>query len=184
MTNGELKKVGGVEIVRQDREFLAAHKLIDFEQHRSYHYRLTQTGARWIDESFARGLPPARAGAAAGTLYMVWKALCHSLERSLRQTSVSSFLNPSAEQQVRDVYTWYAGQTGRTVSLRAIREGLPELGREELDQVLDTMSLHPDVSLLPEPNRKALSQADREAAVLIGGQDRHGLAIEPDLGLE
>lgn len=184
MTNSELKEMGRVEIERRDREFLVHHQLIDFKQLRAYHYWLTKTGSRWIDNSFALGPPPARAGAVGGSLFVIWRALRQNLERSLRQSSASSFLNPTSEQQVRDVYAWYVGQTGRTVSLRHIRESLPEIGREDLDKVLDEMSLLPDVSLLPEPNRKALSEADREAAVMIGGQDRHGIAIEPVAGPE
>lgn len=180
MTNAELRQIGGISIERRDRDILHGLHLIDFDQsQRAYRHWLTKTGSEWIDGSFAQEAPPARAGAVGGTLYVLWKALRRNLERSLRHDSATSFLNPSIEQQIRDAYAWYAGQTGRTVSLRAIRESLPGHDRAEVDQVLDEMSVQPDVSLLPEPNRKALTQADRDAAVVIGGQDRHGLAIEP-----
>jgi hypothetical protein len=35
----------------------------------------------------------------------------------------------------------------------------------------------PDVNLEPEPNQKTLKPEDRRAAVRIGGEDRHLLAI-------
>jgi hypothetical protein len=35
----------------------------------------------------------------------------------------------------------------------------------------------PDVNIVPESNQKALTDAERTAAVRIGGQDKHFLAI-------
>jgi len=36
-----------------------------------------------------------------------------------------------------------------------------------------------DVKIVPESNQKTLKQADRDAAVSIGNQDRHLIAIQP-----
>ncbi len=46
------------------------------------------------------------------------------------------------------------------------------------------MALHalyrtPEVSLIPEENQKVLTAADRAAAVVIGDQNKHLIAIEP-----
>ncbi len=47
-----------------------------------------------------------------------------------------------------------------------------------MDTVLRRMDRSPRVNLIPEENQKTLTSEDRAAAVKIGGQDNHLLAIE------
>jgi len=51
------------------------------------------------------------------------------------------------------------------------------LTRAEVDETLDLMITRPDVRLAGEANQKMLTDADREAAVEIGGETKHYLAI-------
>jgi hypothetical protein len=82
------------------------------------------------------------------------------------------------EARVRDVYRRLAGAGRDWVSLAAVRAQVADLRPEEVDAVLIRMARRPDVRLAGEPNRKALSDADHAAAVQVGGEDRHLLAIE------
>jgi hypothetical protein len=45
--------------------------------------------------------------------------------------------------------------------------------RHLVDDVLRELERRPDVNLVPESNQKTLTQQDRDAAVVIGGQDKH-----------
>lgn len=65
------------------------------------------------------------------------------------------------------------------MSLTRLRAALPDLSREQVDQVLHTLLADPGVFLIPESNQKALTPADLAAAVSVGGTDKHLLAIEP-----
>lgn len=72
------------------------------------------------------------------------------------------------------------GQTGDFVSLTDLR---PYIGghREHVDEALRRMGRgnYPDrgVQLIPEANQKTLSQADRDAAVILGDRPNHCLSI-------
>ncbi|MET0702307.1 MAG: hypothetical protein ABWY93_21855, partial [Mycobacterium sp.] len=59
-----------------------------------------------------------------------------------------------------------------------LRAELPEVTRPELDAALTRMYRTPGVSLIPEENQKTLTAEDRAAAVEIGDQAKHLIAIE------
>ena len=46
-----------------------------------------------------------------------------------------------------------------------------------LDAALRALERAPDVNVVPESNQKALFAEDQQAAVIIGGQRKHFLAI-------
>lgn len=65
------------------------------------------------------------------------------------------------------------------MGLAGLREQLADVPRAQVDETLTRMERLPDVNLVPESNQKTLTPADREAAVLIGGQRKHLLWIGP-----
>jgi hypothetical protein len=67
---------------------------------------------------------------------------------------------------------------GAWVSLTRLRDALSLLSRQEVDDALLRLDLQPATYLIPEANQKTLSAADREAAIHIGGEDKHLLSIE------
>ena len=180
MTNAELKAVGQVEIDRRDRERLEDLRYLQHRQDRqSYVYELTPEGWTWCDEFLIDSRPPARSGAAAGALY----AVLRSVHRNLARAEVPGgtlFFQPDTESRVRAVYARIARRPGTLVPLSLVRERLADLSKAELDEVFDKMITRPDVRLLSEANRKALTDDDRKAAVEIGGQLKHLLAIEAE----
>jgi hypothetical protein len=60
-----------------------------------------------------------------------------------------------------------------------LRDELGGASREEVDVALHALYRTPEVSLIPEENQKGLTAADRAAAVVIGDQNKHLIAIEP-----
>jgi hypothetical protein len=82
------------------------------------------------------------------------------------------------EAEVRAAYVRLAAIAGGWVDLVRLRAELPDVTRPELDAALTRMYRTPGVSLIPEENQKTLTAEDRAAAVEIGDQAKHLIAIE------
>ncbi|MGC4856988.1 hypothetical protein ACLQ24_27350 [Micromonospora sp. DT4] len=82
------------------------------------------------------------------------------------------------EDRVRRAYLRLAETPGALVSLARLRGSLRDLARDDLDRALRAMDRRREVHLEPDPNRKALTQAVRDAAVAIGGEDKHLITID------
>jgi hypothetical protein len=65
------------------------------------------------------------------------------------------------------------------VGLARLRAALPDVSREEFNEALLALDLNPHVYVIPEVNQKALTPEDRAAAIHVGGEDKHLLAIHP-----
>lgn len=79
--------------------------------------------------------------------------------------------------RIRRAYAGLAAEPGGWVSLVDLRAALGSVSRAELDAALRQLEREPDTNIVPQSNRKALTQAQHDAAVLIGGQDKHFIAI-------
>jgi hypothetical protein len=87
-------------------------------------------------------------------------------------------LGDAVEQKVRAAYVRLAARAGGWVDLVRLRGELPTVSRHDMDAALTRMYRIKGVSLIPEENQKTLTDADRAAAVVIGDQDKHLIAIE------
>lgn len=82
------------------------------------------------------------------------------------------------ESNVRDAYGRLASRPGQWVGLKELRDEMGKsIPRDQVDQALRLMNRMPDVNFVPESNQKTLTQADRNAAVRLGDQDKHLIAI-------
>ncbi|WP_261558042.1 hypothetical protein [Frankia tisae] len=81
------------------------------------------------------------------------------------------------ETRIRDAYWTLTAAPGDWVQLTAVRGRLTGLSRAEVDATLQTMERSPDVHIVPEADQRALTAADRDAAVRIGGKYKHLLSI-------
>ena len=63
-------------------------------------------------------------------------------------------------------------------SIAGLRDSTPDVDRDELDSALERLAVTPGVQVIPWDNLKALSQADRDAALRFGGQDNHAFRFE------
>ncbi|MEQ4303695.1 hypothetical protein ABNF97_20345 [Plantactinospora sp. B6F1] len=78
---------------------------------------------------------------------------------------------------VRRTYQELAGRPGDYVMLSELRSALGDLPRAEVDAALVRLNRERNVHLVPESNQKVLRPEERAAAVNIGNQDKHLIAI-------
>jgi hypothetical protein len=86
-----------------------------------------------------------------------------------------------ADLEARVVQAWQqlAVEQSDWIRMARIRALLGDLDPAELRQTLITMIRRGWVHLAPDSNRKMLTAADHAAAINIGGEAKHLLAIEP-----
>ena len=82
-----------------------------------------------------------------------------------------------SEDRIRAGYSELAAGPGEWVDLTALRPLLGGASKAEVDEALVRMLAAPDVHLEPEPFGHRIGPAERRAAVHVGGEDRHKLAI-------
>ena len=83
---------------------------------------------------------------------------------------------PSTADRITQAYTELADRTGAWVGLRTLRQQLSDVA--DLDDTLSELYRTGAISLIPEENQKVLTDEDRAAAITIGGQAKHLIAIE------
>ncbi|GAB3056232.1 hypothetical protein [Micromonospora schwarzwaldensis] len=83
----------------------------------------------------------------------------------------------SMEARVVSAYRALADEPGAWVSLRRLRPFFADVPREHLDESLRRLSRSDGVTIAPESNQKTLTEADIAAALRLGGQENHLLAI-------
>jgi hypothetical protein len=199
LPNPEMEKIAGFALTGPARLKLAKAGLIESRKvGRSYTNVLTEKG--WhACRQLSDGERPARAGSAGGALF----ALLAGLQRGLaarRLSHADFFVGESTgesdgghvaealapadtagsdpiDERVLRAYRQLANQPGAWVGLADLREALPDANRGDIDAALRRMVRMPGVRLIPVANLKSLSHADHEAAVVIGGEANHALAV-------
>lgn len=100
---------------------------------------------------------------------------------SLTDMRAVSSSAPDAEAvlrvRIRNAYAALASEPGAWVSMSRLRPFFGDVPASDLDEALRKLQREPDVNIAPESNQKMLTAADVEAALHIGGQDKHLLAI-------
>jgi hypothetical protein len=143
---------------------------------------LTEKGWSRAKAEFALSAPP-RGGAPGAALYTILGKIGQFLERS-DIAAADFFTTPEEievavdlESLIRKVYGEVAPKAGAWVMLDRIRGALGSVSRQEVDAALIRLYRAPDVQIVPETNQKVLTAAERAAAVSIGNQDKHLIAI-------
>ncbi len=81
------------------------------------------------------------------------------------------------EQTIVDTLHQLAAESGAWVSLTRLRNALPTTyTRDAVDTALRNLDRKRAVDIAPESNMRMMTDADRAAALWIGGQDRHLIA--------
>lgn len=187
--NTDLKKRTGIDISGPVRKRLNERGLVDtwkLGRGNANVHELTDEGWRWCAEQLGRDCPP-RAGSAGGALY----AVLAGLGRYLRRTDLTladvfgappagGALDPAGDPPARIVaaYQTLARDRGDWVGLAALRAALPDLSRPETDEALRQLALAHRANLAPRADQHNLTAADRDAAVRVGNEDKHTIAIE------
>ncbi len=146
-------------------------------------HELTDRGWHLCREILSAGAPP-RSSGPAKTLYTVLGAV----ERYLNHADLSLadvFGYPPdvqtavpTENLIRNAYAKLTTRPGGWVGLAHLRSELTDASRPDVDAALHTLYRAPGVSLIREENQKALTSVDHDAAIMIGGQNKHLIAIE------
>jgi hypothetical protein len=174
----------GPKLDKPGRDKLNELGLIESERSSGrFIHELTDRGWHLCREILSDG-PPPRSTGPAKTLYTVLASLDRYLDHAdLSLADVFGYpddvqTKATVEDLIRDVYAKLTPRPGGWVGLTHLRAELADAPRAEIDAALHTLYRTPGVSLIREENQKALTDTDRDAAITIGGQDKHLIAIE------
>lgn len=182
--NAELRALANVELTGPSRAKLVDQLGLVTQGRvgRGYAFALSPKGRETVLRLLA-DLPKPQ-GASAGALQHLLGALYRvgvsagdfGGEPASMSTAPVTLGDP--ESQVRAAYAGLATHPGAWVALADLRAALPSLSRSDVDTALRSMARSTGVQLIPVANLKSLRPRDREAALHLGGEDNHVLAIE------
>ncbi|MER6754047.1 hypothetical protein AB0I85_17405 [Micromonospora echinofusca] len=203
LTNTELKELAGFSLTGKDNAKLVKLGLVQTDRsHRPFSHELTDEGWRVVRQLHV-GAPPARSGSATRSLYTLLASLHRSLSRlglshadfftrqSVAPDPAADPTPPGAapapvaaepealEALIRAAYRELAREPGAWVGLADLRERLGGQDRAAVDATLRAMVHQDGVRIIPVANTKSLTARDRAAAVRIGDEENHTLAIGP-----
>lgn len=188
MSNRDLQQLAGLRLDGKPRKRLTDRELVNSEKiGSSYVHELTKDGWEWCRKELT-GDKPARAGSLGGALYAVLRGLAGHLDRAglqldaIFQSSAAGAdaSGPAAaadvEAQVRAAYAKLARQPRDWVRLADLR---PWVGasRADVDVVLKQLSRSQQATVMPAQDQRTLTPADQEAAIRIGGENKHLISI-------
>ena len=196
VSNTELEALIGIRLEGKDRRHLNDLKLVESEKPgRTFVHELSDAGWRWCADELAAG-PGGRGHSLERSLYLalgMFERYMTAARLSLADVaSLDLKARPAGRHKRRDTaegdgnltaqvaaaYQALAAAPGEFVRLRELRERLADIPRSALDGALATMFAAQRVNLIPQSNQQALTAADREAALRLGGEHKHLISIE------
>lgn len=190
--NPELAQLGP-KLEKTSRDTLLRHKLIEVTPGRPMSIVLSDDGWAVCRQIIEAAVVPPQPSSQGKALYTLLRSLqryfaAHGLVPATVFGDVKAAPNPVAlehghsesevKQEVRTAYHRLAAHPGAWVRLAALRHELAQIPRAEVDIALRQLYRTLDVSIIPEADQKTLTPADREAAIVIGDQDKHVFAID------
>jgi hypothetical protein len=188
--NTELKAVYGLDVRKGSRDKLGRKQFVASRKSGpTYALQLDDKG--WVHVQEELNFRSNGATAQAAAVSAVLRGL---RDRVLDRSGCKSFAELFALDDVRgpasapeqekilrtrivNAYEALKDEPGGWVSLTRLRPFFGDVSPAAMDEALRKVSREPGVTLAPESNQKVLTDADHEAAVHIGGQDKHLLAI-------
>ena len=194
VANPELEQLIGVRLDGEERRDLNDRRLVESTRAgRAFAHELSDAGWRWCAEELAAA--PGRAGSSLERAH--YRVFACSRATSTRPGSASPTSSaPTADAEagaaaasrraagadltacIEAAYRSLAAGSGEFVSLRELRLRLPGRPRPDVDAALAALFTAQRINLIPQSNQRALSDADREAALRIGGECKHLISIE------
>ncbi|MFJ6675949.1 hypothetical protein ACIQMJ_33030 [Actinosynnema sp. NPDC091369] len=152
--------------------------LVSDTETRPYVHRITDEGVRWCESVIAAIEPPLGSGALVREVF----GLLHEAVSVLRRCGIGPAdifrAGDDLESVIRAAYLELSVKPQDWVRLAKLRPKLNGAEKDEVDDVLLEMFKNGEIHLVPESNRKALTEADHAAAIRIGSEDKHIMAIE------
>lgn len=188
VTNAQLAECAGFRLDGEERRKLNDLKLVDSRRAgRAYAHELTDAGWHWCAEAMTAG-SPGRATSMERALYVVFGGLARHLDDTgqsladiFRRRSAAEAAAPpmgeDVEKLVLEAYPELAVVPGEFVKLRELRDRLSFIARPDLDLALARMYRAQQVNLVPQDNQQALTDADRQSALRVGGEFKHLLSV-------
>ncbi|RSM62357.1 hypothetical protein DMH03_09575 [Amycolatopsis sp. WAC 01376] len=183
LSNTEMNELHGLRLTGSERERLDDQGLVTSSRSGNgpFVLELTDPGWRWCADELAAGRPNASRQESLGkALYAVLAGIGRYLEDAERGLADVFSCAPaeSVEDRIRAIHRKLAERPGDYVSLTDLRQELNGVPRAETDKALLRLNREKGVTLAPEEDQKLLTDHDRAAALCLGTQDVHLLAIE------
>jgi len=185
LSNPELEERVGFRLDGKERRKLNDLKLVESDKPgRAYVHELSEAGWRWCADELSAN-PSSRGGSMERALYAIFGGLDRYLRYS-GQSLADIFRHrdeecrddrPSLEARIGTAYRALSAGPGDFVRLRELRQRLADISRPEVDSALAAMYQQRRVNLVPQSNQQGLTDADRESALRIGGEDKHLISI-------
>ncbi|HEX4830814.1 MAG TPA: hypothetical protein VH478_06965 [Trebonia sp.] len=183
ISNPDLESVAGFRLDGKERRRLNDRKLVDSRKAgRPYVHELADAGWSWCAAELSAGLH-GQVPSMEGALYAVLGGLARYLDRA--ELSLAELFEPRPEREPGDTgeliaaaYRELAAEPGKFIKLRELRAYLADVPRAELDATLEKLYRNQQVNLVPMANQQALTEADRESAVRVGGEAKHMISIQ------
>jgi hypothetical protein len=175
--NTELVSQHKIRLSPADRDTLNDDGLLETSMKtRPYVHQITNDGIEWCMADLVDGEPPSRSGALARVHAELLRRFVRYHQQ--RGTLADAIRLGGLESLIRAVYLDLSVKPQDWIRLARIRPRLNGADKGEVDEVLLKMVRTGKVHLAPDSNRKVLTDADRAAAIRIGSEDKHLLAIE------
>jgi hypothetical protein len=181
--NGELKELAGFALTGENKNKLNDLGLVESRKvNRAFAHQLTDKGWRHMREELLLTPPNKQGRSALRSMYTLLANLNRSLDRL--QVPPGEFFKQTApevspEARIRAAYEALAPAPGDWVGLADLRDRLADLDRSTVDTALRALAREPGVRVIPVANTKSLTERDLAAALRIGAEDNHTLAIGP-----
>jgi hypothetical protein len=185
LSNTEMKETHGLVLDGKNRRRLLELGYVTSTRTKGnapFVNELTDAGWRWCHDELSAGRPRSSREESLGkALYAVLGGLARYLEHVGKAPAEIFYIEPaeSLEDRIRATYEKLAKRPGDYVSLTELRRGLDGAPRAEVDEALRELNRGRKVILVSDDEQELLTQEDRAAALRIGNQDKHLLAIEP-----
>ncbi len=189
VTNTDLKANFGLEIKPRERENLTGAGYLTSLRGRGpgtpFLYELTAAGRERAVEELGGSADP-KFTINLRVVYALFNAVHRFLQRNhvpadavfnTDHHNVGGDLDSSVGEAITKEYGNLAETPRAWVPLRALRDALASVDRGELDDALKLLYRRRVIRLTSEANRRTLSEADKAAALNIGGDDKHWMAI-------
>jgi hypothetical protein len=188
--NTELKKVYGLDVRKTSRDKLGRKRYVASRKSGpTYALQLDDQGWVHVQDELTFRSNGATAQAAALSAVLVGlrdrvldRSGCKSFAELFALTDVRGAAPVAGQDEIlrtriRNAYAALTGEPGGWVSLARLRQFFGDVPRAAMDDALRLISREPGVTLAPMSNQKTLTDADHDAALHIGGQDKHVLSI-------
>jgi len=176
--NPELADGLMVRLSKRGRERLNEIGLLrSWKEKARFVHRITDEGITWCLNDLTEGGSPSSSGPLARAHFAVLRAF---IEYHRRRGTLVEVIRSGRDLEavIRSAYLALSVKPQDWVRLARLRPRLDGADRDEVDAVLLRMARTGSVHLAPDSNRKVLTEADHAAAIRIGGEDNHLVAIE------